>query len=359
MIYIQIAPCGLALKREAVLICKITYKSRRKEALLMQSNSCKMSIRDEKITFDSEVSKRVFESTLVKFNGIDGWDAYNSSIPFEVDGKRYIFARIEKRDEWATSVSKLFYEVARDEWSLLPYAETYPLEDPFVAKVGGEIVLGGTHVRKIGGSPEVYCCYFYKGTLDKMTYFTTGPAGMKDIRLVELSEGRIGVFSRPRRPCANGAQSAVGFTVIDDIMKLTPELVESAPYINGLFGAGEWGGVNQAYLLESGKIGGIGHTSWVERRGELDFQIYTNTAFVLDPETLELLDYKMIGTSAAYPATEPKKPHLADCVFTSGIEMRADGKVDLYSGVRDAYVGRITIDYPFEGFGKIITKTAI
>lgn len=34
--------------------------------------------------------------------------------------------------------------------------------------------------------------------------------------------------------------------------------------------------------------------------------------------------------------------------------MRGDGKVDLYSGLSDALEGRITIDYPFEGYGKIV-----
>ena len=33
--------------------------------------------------------------------------------------------------------------------------------------------------------------------------------------------------------------------------------------------------------------------------------------------------------------------------------MREDGKVDLYSGIGDAEVGRIVIDYPFEGYGQI------
>ena len=35
------------------------------------------------------------------------------------------------------------------------------------------------------------------------------------------------------------------------------------------------------------------------------------------------------------------------CAFTSGIVMRQDGKVDLYSGIGDTEVGRIVIDYPF------------
>ena len=35
-----------------------------------------------------------------------------------------------------------------------------------------------------------------------------------------------------------------------------------------------------------------------------------------------------------------KKPKLLDCAFTSGIVLRADGTVDLYSGVGDTHEGR-------------------
>ena len=39
--------------------------------------------------------------------------------------------------------------------------------------------------------------------------------------------------------------------------------------------------------------------------------------------------------------------------------MRDDGKVDLYGGMGDRAEGRITIDYPFEGYGKIVTPDSI
>ena len=48
-----------------------------------------------------------------------------------------------------------------------------------------------------------------------------------------------------------------------------------------------------------------------------------------------------------------KVPTLKDCAFTSGIVMRKDGKADLYSGIGDCQEGRIVIDYPFAGYGRI------
>ena len=69
--------------------------------------------------------------------------------------------------------------------------------------------------------------------------------------------------------------------------------------------------------------------------------------FVFDPETFQVSDLKMIGTRKSYPTGEGKKPNLADCVFTSGIVKRDDGRYDLYSGVGDTAEGRVIIENPF------------
>ena len=132
-------------------------------------------------------------------------------------------------------------------------------------------------------------------------------------------------------------------------------MIEKAPYLKGLLSDGEWGGVNQAYLLESGKIGVIGHMSYEDKdtNGDL-LQVYVNTAFILDPEKCTVTDPVIIGTKSCYPYQVPKRPFLADCCFTTGILPREDGRVDLYSGVGDADQGRITIDNPFADEGNII-----
>ncbi|MNC58574.1 hypothetical protein D3C75_1083120 [compost metagenome] len=79
-----------------------------------------------------------------------------------------------------------------------------------------------------------------------------------------------------------------------------------------------------------------------------------NMSMVFDPQTRMAEDLRLIGTRTCYPPGPAKKPDLADCAFTSGIVMRADGKADLYSGIGDCQTGRLTIDYPFAGHGKIV-----
>ena len=133
--------------------------------------------------------------------------------------------------------------------------------------------------------------------------------------------------------------------------------MENAPVIPELFAAGEWGGCNQAYALADGNIGVIGHKCEMVYAEDGSFtRVYLNFSFVLDVERHLPLAQQIIGTRTCYPPGPAKKPDLTDCAFTSGIVMREDGKVDLYSGIGDTEAGRIVIDYPFAGFGAISSR---
>ncbi|WP_435164324.1 MTP-1 family protein [Paenibacillus glycanilyticus] len=307
-----------------------------------------------------EDNKQIYESAKLIFRGIDGFDVYNPSIPFEWQGKRYIYGRVEKRQEWARSWVRLFEQSGPDEWTLVPDTMIYQLEDPYVSIVNEQLVLGGTHVRYNQGRLDTFYGYFYKGTdVHDLLYFTTGPDYMKDIRLVQLPGSKIGVFSRPRSEEVRqkyGSESLIGFTVINSLDELSSSAIENAPHIPGLFQKDEWGGCNQAYLLESGRIGVIGHICYkaADSRNQ-EIWTYMNMSFVLDPQTNQFTNLKIIGTRPCYPEGPAKKPNLTDCAFTAGIEMRPDGKVNLYSGIGDTESGRIAIDYPFEGEGAIVS----
>ncbi len=312
-----------------------------------------MTFHEQRLEFDKNA--KFYEAVKLKFIGVDGFDVYNPSIPFEWNGKWYIYGRVEYRHEWARSWVRLFEQTGKDEWTLVPNSMIYALEDPYIAKVGDELIMGGTHVRNRKGKTETYYGYFFRGTdLENMYYFTTGPDFMKDIRVVELKDGKVGVFSRPR--CDDviekyGSESVVGFDIIDSIDELSDDVVENAPVIPGLFGEGEWGGCNQCYLLDSGMIGIIGHKCY-----HGDVNVYTTISFVFDPYKREVHDFKIIATRGHFPDGPTKVENTSDTTFPTGIVMRDDGKVDFYTGLNDVEVGRAVIDYPFEGYGKIVTK---
>jgi hypothetical protein len=194
-----------------------------------------MKLVEQKTAFEKG-EKKPPESTVLSFRGVDGFDVYNCSVPFEWRGRRYIYGRVEKRHEWTRSWVRLFAETGRDEYALVENSMIYQLEDPFVTRIGGELVLGGTHVRYARNRIDTYYGYFYRGTdLDDLMYFTTGPNYMKDIRLVDLP-GAVGVFSRPRSAEVEkqyGSGSVVGFTTIPCLDYLDAAVIAGAKVIPG------------------------------------------------------------------------------------------------------------------------------
>lgn len=325
-----------------------------------------MSIQERKAEFEKQKQEKVYESVKLTFHGVEGFDVYNCSIPFTWEDKEYIYGRVEKREEWARSWVRLFEKTGKDEYTVVRDHMIYQLEDPYISIVQGELTLGGTHVRKRSGEIDTFYGYFYRGKdINDMLYFTTGPDFMKDIRLVELANGKVGVFSRPRNKEIEekyGSGAMIGFAVIDSLDGLTDEVILNAKPIEGIFEKGEWGGCNQAYMLSNGNIGIIGHQSFVQpvedaseesasrditKPSKNDLQVYVNIAFEFNPETFEVTNRKVIGTRSCYPEGPSKLPSLIDCTFTSGIVLREDGKADLYGGMSDVEEGRITIDYPF------------
>ncbi len=315
-----------------------------------------MNLEEHRKNFES--TKKIYDSAKVTFHGVEAFDVYNPSIPFRWNGKEYIFGRVERRYDWAHSWVRLFENTGTDQWTLVPDSMIYQLEDPYISMIDDNLVLGGTHVRYKKGAIDTYYGYFYKGIdINDLYYFATGPDLMKDIRLVQMPERRIGVFSRPRSEEVRrkyGSASVIGFSIIEGLEELTADIIETAPVIPDLFGKDEWGGGNQAYFLDSGLIGVIGHNCYkTTETGGQEILTYMNMSFVFDPQKHQVIDTKIIGTRPCYPSGPSKKPELVDCAFTAGIVMREDGRADLYSGIGDCEVGRIVIDDPFHGFGKI------
>lgn len=308
-----------------------------------------MTVLEKKKLFESR-KPIVHEAALLHFDGVDGYDVYNCSIPFDFRGRRHIFGRVEKRESWVASRIALFAETERDSYERVREFEMMPLEDPFIAIVDGEFVLGGTHPQKVAGEISTFFTYFYRGPDPlHLDYFTTGPAFMKDIRLASLAPGRIGVFSRPRGEdirAKYGSEAIVGYTEISSLDELTPDVVQGAQVVQGLFDKDEWGGCNQCYPLADGRIGVAAHlccpgplaTNGVPR------QIYCNAAFVFDPVAHHATAPWIVATRALHAPAQNKVPHLDDCAFTSGFDFRPDGIVDIYSGLGDAAEGRIAID---------------
>ena len=308
-------------------------------------------VRAMKEAFEAKLPP-VIESTKLTFKGVDaGYDVYNCSIPFTWNGTDYIFGRVEPHDKWASSVTMLFRKTGRDEWTRVLEFGKLELEDPYIQYVRGELIVGGTRVMKVAGKVKTYRGAFYRDNKQgpmHLEYFTTGPERMKDIRLIELPDGRIGVFSRPRGEDVRkkyGSESVIGFTTVNDLNELTPEVIEAAPVIDGIFGKDECGGCNQAYLTDDGKVLVASHLcySGAKAANGINRGVYCNASFVFDPATHTATHIRIVATRKLYPEQEPKVPHLDDCVFTSGFVFNDDGTCDIYTGLCDAAEGRIRV----------------
>ena len=72
---------------------------------------------------------------------------------------------------------------------------------------------------------------------------------MKDIRLIAMENGKIGVFTRPQ----GEGPGTIGFTTVNSLEQLSIAVINDAPL--GSFMPEEWGGANEIHLLEDGLLG--------------------------------------------------------------------------------------------------------
>lgn len=276
------------------------------------------------------------------FHEVFGCDVYNPSAAFSYEGRTLLCARVEKRDS-EHSEAVFFYEKEENNFYPVETIQRYKLQDPFITKVADYYVFGGTEIFPHPENPNAlwwHTKFYYGKSLETLTELTTGPKGMKDIRVVELKDGRVGVFSRPQGEI--GGRGKIGFTIIDKLEDLNAAVIESAPLLE-LFDDEEWGGVNEPLLLEDGKIGILGH---IAKFTAGDVRHYYAMSFILDPLTGEYTDAKIIAERADFVEGPSKRPDLEDVLFSGGILLKGS-KAELYVGVSDCEVQKIQIQNPF------------
>jgi hypothetical protein len=282
-------------------------------------------------------------SGKLRFTGVDDHDVYNITAPFWSAGKRVIGGRVEARDSEHSTV--IFFEEVGDAWQPIADAPRFPLQDPFVTHIDGELVFGGVSVDFTPELP-VWHTVFYRGRdLFDLQPFFAGPIGMKDIRLCELADGRVAVFTRPRG--TKGGRGTIGYTEVDTLDALTIEAIDAAPMLGDMFHPLDWGGANEAHLLASGEIGVIAHAAFFEQDILYGKRRYYAVAFVFDPASRAWRDYRIIAARDQFLPGAAKRPDLIDVVFSSGIE-QVDGTTRLYAGTSDAEAQWVEIAYPFD-----------
>jgi hypothetical protein len=292
--------------------------------------------------------KRPEQAEKLVFKGVEGHDVYNITAPFLDSGEFVIAGRVERRD---TEHSEVVFFVERDGgWVRREDAPVFELQDPFYTIIHEELILGGVQIFP---HPTIehalgWRTVFYKGkTIAELTKFAKGPDGMKDIRLVELKDGSIGVLTRPQGE--KGGRGKIGYVKISSLEELTTEVIESAPLLEGQFIEEEWGGANEAHLLSNGLVGVLGHIASFD---EEENRHYYPMVFILNPDTGEYSDIQLIGTRSDFLEGEAKRPDLVDVVFSGGLVRKSDGTAHFYAGISDAEAQKVVTEDPFLQYEK-------
>ncbi|WP_394173469.1 MTP-1 family protein [Guptibacillus hwajinpoensis] len=282
------------------------------------------------------------------FTGIGDRDVYNITAPFDDNGEWIIAGRVEARDTEHSEV--VFFVEKNNVWTPKEDLRAYQLQDPFLCFIHGQLVFGGVEIfpHPENHNALSWRTVFYKGdNLSKMERFTTGPDGMKDIRLIELTNGTIGVFTRPQGE--KGGRGKIGFTAIDNLDELQSEAIANASLIQEHFVEDEWGGANEVHLLANGEIGILGHIARFDHEGSRHY--YPITCHY-DPTLNRITNMEIIATRDDFPEGPAKRPDLQDVLFSGGLIRKENGQAVLYVGVSDAEAHRVTLTDPFAKYEK-------
>jgi hypothetical protein len=308
-----------------------------------QAKSCEMLL-------DEFKRRRVFSiGQKLVFTGVGNRDVYNISAPFQDEGEPVIAGRVEARESEASEI--MFFVNRSGEWVPRKGSPVFALQDPFVTFVQGEIVFGGVEVYFDGNDPHFVTSWrtvFYRGSrVAELRPFAKGPLTMKDIRLIDLRNGKIGVFTRPMM--VDGARAMIGYVEIQELSELTEEVINGADLFRNQFIPEEWGGANEAHLLANGTVGVLGHIARMENN---NIRHYYPMVFGFDPASRQYTSLKLLATREMFPEGPSKRPDLQDVLFSGGIVRLEDGKACMYTGVSDAESHTIMIQDPFLDYEK-------
>ena len=322
--------------------------------------------------------------------------AYNPSRPFELFAPalgravHVMYVRVESKDSAAVNRlvtprgtydprSVLYVQVDDDRWAPadparlgLPDAGVVfeGMEDPFVCTVGTDLVVGGVvidfstaeavaepipiaHPSRFDYSlaTTTVTVQLRRGpTLADLEPFAT-ITGMREVRLVELSDSSVFVATRPHGgPAGLGT---IGFTRIATLDDLTQEAVAAAPLMPWVIATDVKTGPNDLHLVRRSagrdEVGVLAHAAFRDARCDLHYLAMTFR--VTNPHDVpgggaQVSPPRVIACRHDWPPTAVKRTTLEDVIFPTSVHRRS-GEMILQAGVSDAAIGELVVADPF------------
>jgi hypothetical protein len=280
----------------------------------------------------------------IRFGGVGNRDVYNITSTFFDRDELIIAGRVEDRETEFSQI--VFFRQEGDIWVPHPDYSPYAMQDPFFTWIKGELVLGGVRVIADPLHPNnivAWVTEYYRGKdIASLELFLMGPYHMKDLRLIELASGEIGVITRPQG--YKGGRGKIGFFKVGALEEITVKNIYFAPLFLDQFADDEWGGANEPHLLTNGLIGVLGHIACFDVTGARHYQAMT---FAFHPDTMEKTPMKIIARRCNFPEGPYKHLDLVDVIFSGGLVRKSGGLADLYVGASDAEAYKIEIPDPF------------
>jgi hypothetical protein len=281
--------------------------------------------------------------TLVRLVGLHDRDGYNPSNPIPDGAHPYSYVRVEPRADELDSWSIPFRQRVPDEWEIDESLPKLRVQDPSVAVIKNELVVSGVRITDHTPNHATWETVFFRGSSPAtLNEFAVSPPHMKDVRLIELQSGRVGIFTRPMGNVAG--RGCVGYTEIDSIDELTTEVMARAEYLESQPIESQWWGVNAVFRLGSGLLGVLAHIAKFDGSS----RHYYPVVFVFDPGRRTFVrDPEIIADRSCFPASGMKRPDLEDVVFPTWID-RERGL--FFGGISDTRIGVLPLPDPFAGW---------
>ena len=304
------------------------------------------------------------QGKIITIDGVDNRDYYNPSLCTLGNSKILAF-RMEDRDSSILAPDKYHPVIAfaaqltERRWRLLERpAPLDMLEDPTFLRIRKDnivhVVLGGVRVE-VSGNSYIPNTEFYTGP--DMESLGSQPfaviKGMKDVRLLELPDGRLLLSRRP----IGGEYREGRITLhildgMDQLSKVNSTDLRTYAVLDSGY-PNDWVGANSLYLIpdSSGElwIGLLGHLGLND--GDYG-KHYAVTAYKI--RLKDLLDSKVhhimpriIATRACFEDGPWKTSELGDVVFPGSLDPLGHEQYRLWAGLSDARIGTVIVDNPF------------